>query len=124
VNHQIGKPPSIVAWWIIWAVIIAGLTALYFTLGQRPSSTPGDVIVLRYLPLAPLALAVAVRWLILPRFTECLRAFPIFIVGLALAEGCGILGIFLVPDLAATYYVLALFGLLQFAPFFAARYPA
>lgn len=116
------KPPVLLIWWIIWAVIIAGLTALYFTLGQRPSSMPGDVIVIRYLPLAPLGLAVVVRWLILPRLRERTRAFPIFIIGLALAEGCGILGIFLVPDLAATYYVLALFGLIQFTPVFAARY--
>lgn len=118
------KPPLLLIWWIIWAAIIAGLTALYFTLGQRPSPTHDDIIVIRYLPLAPLALAVVVRWLILPRFSERLRAFPIFIIGVALAESCGILGIFLVPDLAATYYVLALFGLIQFAPIIAARYSA
>lgn len=123
-NPPAAKPPVVLIWWIIWAAIVAGLTALYFTLGQRPSPTHDDVIAIRYLPLAPLALAVVVRWLVLPRFDKRLRAFPIFIIGLALAESCGILGIFLVPDLAATYYVLALFGLLQFAPFFAARYPA
>jgi hypothetical protein len=121
-NPPAAKPPALLIWWIIWAAIVAGLSALYFTLGQRSSSAPDDVIVIRYLPLAPLALAVVVRWLVLPRFTERLRAFPIFIIGVALAESCGIMGIFLVPNLAATYYVLALFGLIQFAPVFAARY--
>lgn len=123
-NPPAPKPPVVFIWWIIWAAITAGLTALYFTLGQRPSPTHSDVIVIRYLPLAPLGLAVVVRWLVLPRVAERLRAFSIFIIGLALAESCGILGIFLVPDLAATYYALALFGLIQFAPFFAARYSA
>jgi hypothetical protein len=68
--------------------------------------------------------AVIMRWFVLPRFEDQKRAFPIFVAGLALAESCGIIGIFLVPDLAPTYFLLALFGLLQFAPFFAKRYKA
>jgi hypothetical protein len=121
-NPQTGKPPATLIWWIIWAAITFGLTVIYFTMQKEmPLPTANSA---RYLPLIPLFGAVLLRWFVLPRFTERMRAFPIFIVGLALAEGSGILGIFLVPDLAPTYFLLALFGLLQFAPFFAARYSA
>ena len=37
------------------------------------------------------------------------------------SEGCGILGIFLVPEMRSTYVALALLGILQFAPFFAPK---
>jgi len=53
-----------------------------------------------------------------------IRAFPVFIIGLALAEGSGLLGIFLVPELSLTYFVLAMLGLVQFIPLFAKGYDA
>lgn len=119
-SPQPNRPAPPVVWWIIWAAITIGLAVIY---GAIPPTTPKvNVEAIRYLPLLPLAAAVIVRWLILPRLTDAMRAFPIFIVGLALAEGCGIFGIFLVPDLRQTYFTLALLGLVQFAPFFAAKY--
>lgn len=109
-------PPII--WWIVWGAITAGLTVLYLLV--RPPETPSGGDSLRYLPIAPFCAAMVVRWLILPRFTG-LRAFPIFIMGLALAESTGILGIFLVPALRDVYFVLALAGLAQFVPALIAR---
>ncbi len=116
------KSPAPVIWWIMWIAITAGLIAIYVALRHTAPSTPPAA--LRYVPLVPFAAAVLVRWFVLPRFTEGARVFPLFIVGLALAESCGVLGIFLTPDLAPTYFVLGLFGLILFAPFFASRYRA
>lgn len=114
------KSPAPVIWWIMWTAITAGLVAIYVTL--RPTVPPAATVSLRYLPLVPFAAALLVRWLVLPRFHEGARAFPMFIVGLALAEATGITGIFLAPDLAPTYFVLGLAGLILFAPFFTAKY--
>lgn len=120
-NAPLPKSPAPVIWWILWAAITGGLIAIYVAL--RPTAPAGAPASLRYVPLVPFAAAVLVRWFVLPRFREGARAFPLFIVGLALAEACGIIGLFLVPDLAPTYLVLGLAGLLLFAPFFAAKYP-
>ena len=62
-----------------------------------------------------------IRWVILPKTLDRLKAMPLFILGLAMSEGCGILGIFLVPEMRSTYLLLAVLVILQFAPFFAAR---
>lgn len=66
------------------------------------------------------ALSAVIRWLVLPRFHEPVRAFPLFIVGLALAEGAAILGTFL-SAYATELFVLGVVGMMQFVPFFAAR---
>jgi hypothetical protein len=112
------KAPAAIVWWIIWAGIIAGLTTIYVVQRRSPSQPLSDS--LRFLPVGPLCLACVVRWLVLPRFSG-VRAFPIFIIGLALAEACGILGIFLVPSLKQEYFLLSLAALAQFAPLFLLR---
>jgi hypothetical protein len=112
------KPPPPIVWWAVWGAITAGWTVLYLTL--RPTVTAPPVESLRYLPVAPFCVAVVVRWLILPRF-EGLRGFPIFIIGVAMAESTGIFGLFLVPSLKDVYFALALVGLAQFVPVFVGR---
>jgi hypothetical protein len=58
---------------------------------------------------------------VLPRYTEITRALPVFVVGLALAEACGILGIFLGGPYRDDLFVLAVLGVAQFAPLFAGK---
>ena len=120
-----GKTPKTVpvpAWWIAWFAIMASLATTYFALS--PDQSGETTGVLRYLPIFPLALSTVVRWIVLPRLTQSIRAFPVFIIGLALAEGSGLLGIFLVPELSLTYFVLAMLGLVQFIPLYAKGYDA
>ena len=62
------------------------------------------------------------RWLVLPRYDEMRRAFAMYVVGLALAEGCGILGIFLGGVYRDDVFALGVLGVLQFMPFFAKAY--
>jgi len=93
---------------------------MYFVLPSPTVEAPGET--LRYLPLIPLAASTAIRWLVLPRFEEGAKAFTFFIVGLALAEACGLVAFILVPGQRDTYFTLALLGLAQFAPMFAANF--
>lgn len=114
------KNPPTILWWIIWAAILSTVVGLAAFMPVRPPLTGPNPI--RYLPIAPLVLASVVRWLVLPRFTQPTRAFPIFIVGIALAEASAVFGIFLVPELRGTYVILALLGIAQFAPVFLSRF--
>ncbi|HET7536271.1 MAG TPA: hypothetical protein VFJ90_07450 [Candidatus Didemnitutus sp.] len=111
-------------WWLVWAGILVGLCAIYFALGRgRPlPATPPANPFADLIGLVPLFVSIIIRWLVLPRYTEMARAFPIFIVGLALAEGCGLLGIFLGGIYRDDLFVLAVLGIFQFMPFFTRQY--
>lgn len=111
-------------WWIIWAALLVGLCTLWWLfgflklLGNEPRANP----LLDLAGLVPLFMSIVIRWLVLPRYTELARAFIMFIVGLALAEACGILGIFLGGLYRDDLFLLGVLGIAQYAPFFARRY--
>ncbi len=112
--------PATPIWWTLWFGITAGLLAIHLTIPVvEAAPTPSP---LKHLPMIPLLASSGLRWMVLPRITESLRAFPLFVIGLALAEGGSILGLFLVPDLRQTFLVLGVIGLAQYIPFFTSRY--
>jgi len=112
------RSAPIIIWWILWGATLAGLAAFYVFL--KPSGTSESSASLRFLPLVPFLVAVVVRWLVVPRLQQRSRAFPIFVVGVALSEACALMGIFLAPDLRVLYFILATVSLLQYLPIFAA----
>ncbi len=121
---EIPSSPSskqmLLVWWIAWAAILSGLVVIYLVLGRGPVKPAADKDVLKHLVgLVPLFVSIVIRWLVLPRFDSLQRAFPIYIVGLALAEACGILGIFLGGPFRDDLFVLGVLGVTQFVPIFA-----
>lgn len=109
-------------WWIVWAAILSGLVILYLALGRGPVKPSPDKDVLKNLVgLIPLFVSIVIRWLVLPRYDDLTRAFPVFLVGLALAESCGILGIFLGGAYRDDLFVLGVLGVAQFVPLFTRR---
>ena len=111
-------------WWIIWASILLGLVIIYVFLGRGPVKPlpPGGNPLAGLVGVVPLFLSIIIRWLVLPRFSGLMRAFPMFIAGLALAEACGLLGIFLGGPYREDLFVLGVLGLAQYVPFFAKNY--
>ncbi len=112
----------LLVWWIAWAAVLMGLIMIHIFLGRGPIKTEpmADKDTLKHLlGLVPLFVSIVIRWLILPRFSSLQRAFPIYIVGLALAEACGVLGIFLGGPFRDDLFVLAVLGVTQFVPIFA-----
>lgn len=123
---EIHSSPSskqmLLVWWIAWAAVLGGLVVIYLVLGRAPVKPEpvADKEVLKHLVgLVPLFVSVVIRWLVLPRFDSLQRAFPLYIVGLALAEACGILGIFLGGPFRDDLFVLGVLGVTQFVPIFA-----
>ena len=116
---------KLLIWWIVWASILVGLTLIYIFLGRgQPvqKELPPEKMLTSLIGVVPLFLSVVIRWLVLPRYTEMNRAFIMFIFGLALAEGCGLLGIFLGGPYRDDLFVLGLFGIGQYVPIFAKVY--
>lgn len=110
-------------YWIIWGGVLAGLLVIYLVFGRRP--VPEEVAARQALTgligFAPLFVSVVIRWLVLPKFTDATRALPLFIAGLALAEMCGLLGIFLGGPYRDDFALLGLLGVVQYLPYLLPR---
>ena len=110
-------------WWIIWAATLSGLVMIYLLLAQGrplpPASAENSLQGL--IGFVPLFVSIVLRWLVLPRLTEPARAFVFFIAGVALAEACGLLGIFLGGPYRDSLFVLGVLGVTQYVPFYARK---
>jgi hypothetical protein len=115
---------QLMIWWIVWGAVLCGLVAIYLLLGRAPAKAPvaGENPLTGLSGLAPLFVSIIIRWLVLPRFSDLKRAFPMFIAGLALAEACGLLGIFLGGVYKDDLFLLGVLGIIQYVPLFAKQY--
>lgn len=122
--HALRDRTRLTVWWLVWAVMLINLVVLHLVLGRTAmptSPTQGDALI-NLVGLVPLFVSIIIRWLVLPRYRDLMRAFPMFVVGLALAEGCGLLGIFLGGPFRDDVFLLGALGIVQFVPVFAKRF--
>lgn len=106
--------------WIIWGSILSGLVVIYVFLGQGPVKP----VVAADLPmnlagLVPLFVSIVIRWLVLPRCNGIKWAFLLFIIGLANAEACGLMGIFIGGPYRDSLFMLGVLGVTSYVPLFA-----
>lgn len=119
-NQQIKT--RLMVWWVIWAAVLSGLVLIYLFLAQGkplPASSAPSELPVNLAGIVPLFVSIILRWLVLPRMTDPAKAFILFIVGLSLAEACGILGTLLGGPYRDTLFLLGLLGLVQWVPFYA-----
>ena len=113
---------QLLIFWILWASILTGLVMIYVFLGRGPvkPAVAADLPV-NLAGVVPLFISVVVRWLVLPRATQAGPALVLFIVGLSMAEACGILGIFLGGPYRDSLFVLGVLGVTSYVPLFVKR---
>lgn len=114
-NHPQATPPLAVVFWAIWFAILSGLLMMQFVLGGAGEGEPGSTedqgsMLFQIIGLTMAAATVFVRFGVIPRLDGLKKKLPAMIVGLALAEGIGILGLFAVPreQAAARLFMLSL----------------
>ncbi len=110
-------------WWILWVTMLPWIVGLQLLLPHKavaPATKLGDLW-LQLAGIVPLFLSIIIRWLALPRFTSLASALPLYIVGLAMAEACGVFGIVFGGPYRDALFLLSILGLLQFVPVFARR---
>lgn len=115
---------QLMVWWIIWAAILAGLVVIYLALAQGeplPASAPARDLPLNLAGFAPIFVSIVLRWLVLPRMTDPMKAFVLFIVGVTLAEGGGMIGTFLGGPYRDVLFLLGVLGVIQWVPFYAKK---
>jgi magnesium-transporting ATPase (P-type) len=114
---------QLLIWWILWAGVLAGLCLIFVFLTRNKPLPAPSASELRFnlIGFVPLFLSIVIRWLVLPRYTDPQRALVVFICGLALAEGCGLLGIFIGGPYRDALFVLGVLGIAQYVPFYAKK---
>jgi hypothetical protein len=116
-----GARARLFVWWVLWAAILGSFLLVYGVLGRVPARGGGAPTAVLGGSLL-LFFSVLIRWLLLPRLEEPGPALPFFILGLASAEACGYLGIFLGGFFKEELVVGSVLGMVQFVPVFAGRY--
>lgn len=86
-----GQPPS-VAWWAIWGSITAAffVAAGIFEVAKIRTDAPQAAALIA---LAPFTASAAIRFILIPRATAPPMRFTLFILGLAMAEAGGFIGL-------------------------------
>lgn len=120
------KPPQALVFWILWFAILSGLVMIQFFAGGGipKGADQGDPPVWLLLATGGLALLVlGIRFILIPRIKSVPKKLPAMIVGLALSEGVGFLGIFAVgkefPTTQLSCLVLAICCMVSLAPVYA-----
>lgn len=104
--------------WVIWFMMTAGAVMFQLVIPKTGSAIGLD---LPYLPLVPLVIGTLLRWGVLARTRNPQVAGSMFIAGMALPYVCLLLAILFMPEWRNGYFVLALLGCIQFAPFWSRR---
>jgi hypothetical protein len=107
--------------WMIWAGTLGALGMIYLALGRGALAPAGNLAV-NLIGFVPLFVSIVLRWLALPRSgMPPGRLLVMFVVGIALADACGIFGIILGGPYRQDLFVLGLLGVGQWVPLFARR---
>jgi len=92
-----GPTPQPVVFWIIWFAILSGLFFMQMLVPRGADSSSGDgSLIFQVIGLGSAAASLIVRFAVIPKLKELQQKLPAMIIGLALAEGVGIIGIFVV----------------------------
>ncbi|MDC0280478.1 hypothetical protein OAL03_02870 [Akkermansiaceae bacterium] len=121
-NETMRSTDQIIAW-VIWGAILLGLFVLQFFIGggiPTGDQMENPPTVMSLICIAGVAIGTLIRWLVIPKLNDNLKLLRAMVVGLALCEGSGIQQIFLLgkeyPDTQKLIFVLAVLGVVQFAP--------
>ena len=123
-NETMRSTDQIIAW-VIWGAILIGLFFLQFFIGggiPTGDEMENPPTVMSLICIACVAIGTLIRWLVIPKLNDNPKLLRAMVVGLALSQGSGLLQIFLLgkeyPDSQKLIFVLAVLGVVQFAPTF------
>jgi len=110
-----------ISWWMIWLAMQAGIFGMYFVLERTPLQQPVEspFWIAGFIPLIA---SSVIRWVVIPKISVPQIAFPLFIVGIAMAEGLTFFGVFVFPAQKELFFLLSVVGIYQFIPTFARRF--
>lgn len=125
-NPQTPQATPPITFWMIWAAILFGLFILQyfiiggFHLGEATASVPFSTLAIC---MAGFLISSIVRWTILPRQKSLAAMLPVMVVGIAIGESTGLLGIFMIgksnPGIQLATFILSVLAIVQYMPVYA-----
>lgn len=112
-------PPEKV-WWVIWFVLLSN--PFIATTFLKKAKISAESPLPWQIALLPFAVAMVIRWGVLPRVTRAELGFVLFIVGLAMCEMPTYLGIFIFPHGSQELFAATVVGIAMYVPTFAKRF--
>ena len=118
--------------WIIWFAILSGVFVMK-VIAAPASVVPDEVVEMQLSPIALIGLAAAAgsmvcRWVIIPAIKSPEAKLPAMVAGLAMAELCGILGMFVVArdqaDARSLMFVTSVICIILSAPIYTLNRPS
>jgi drug/metabolite transporter (DMT)-like permease len=123
--HADTPKPTAMVFWILWFALLNGFLIMAFVVGgglpegENEGKPPALIIAMAAL-LAVICLAI--RFLAIPKTKEPDKLLPLMLVGMAFAEGIGIIGIFVVskelPETRLALFVTSVSAIATYAPFY------
>ncbi len=95
-----GQLPAATVFWILWAALINGMFIIVFFLnggfpqGKNVGEPPALII---GICAVAVVISIANRFLVIPKLKSPTQLLPAMLIGLALCEGVGIIGIIAIP---------------------------
>ncbi|PXA03788.1 hypothetical protein DDZ13_10910 [Coraliomargarita sinensis] len=128
-NTDLKKEQPVPVVWIIWFAILQGALVIQWVIGEGipegENAAESMDAWLWLIVFIPIILAIAIRWLIIPKLDKLEAKMTAMIAGLALAEAPIMLSLFLMlPDYPQNQIAVLMVGVVaifQFAPFYAKR---
>ena len=110
--------------WIIWASFLGSLVVykIIFTFGIETDWSAFGIIPLGIIVVFSVA-ALAIRLLLIPRFTEAGKLLPVFVVGLAIAEVPAFVGFFVFPEVSISFFIVCVVLVSTYIPVFKFELP-
>ena len=107
--------------WIIWSFLVMGCFFFDTYLSKKDEITNSfsrDLGVLELsLLIAPFAICMAYRFLLLPKIKNVFVLFPFYVIGLFLSQLIMFFGIFMVSEYLNIFYTLCGIAMLTYMPF-------
>ena len=117
------RSQQVLTLWVIWAAMLSGMGFMFYFFRGSGGGTGLPSTALLGLGTVLLAASSGIRWFLLPRHQDLQPIMTFAIIGMALAEGCLISGLFMTgegqEDLQGILSGMAFLGVLQFAPTYA-----
>ncbi|MEP2775626.1 MAG: hypothetical protein ABJQ29_03345 [Luteolibacter sp.] len=115
--------PKVIVFWIIWFAIFNGLFILqFFAAGGIPTGeNVGDAPLVFVAVAGALAfVSMLIRFIVIPKLDTTEKLLPAMIIGLAMAEAVGIIGMFVIgkefPETRMALFVASVSAVAAFAP--------
>ncbi len=119
------EAPKTIVFWVIWFAIFNGLFILqFFAAGGIPKGeNEGDPPMAMVAAAGGLAfVAMLIRFFVIPKLDSLEKMLPAMLIGLALAESVGMIGMFVVgkefPETRLSLFVASVSAVAAFAPIF------